>query len=50
MPAVLSRLFILFTNYTSRNLDNLKILLYKLVFWYLVVKPVCVNAALVSLI
>jgi len=44
MPALLSRLSILFINYISRNLDNTKILLYKLFFRYLVVKPACVNA------
>jgi len=45
MPAILSRLSILFS-YISRDLDNTKILLYKLSVRYLVVKPVCVNAAL----
>jgi len=45
MPAVLSRLSNLFINYISRDLDNTKILLYKLSIWYLVVKPVRVNAA-----
>jgi len=38
-------LSILFLNYISRDLYNPKILLYKLLFWYLVVKPACVNAA-----
>jgi len=46
MPAVLSRVFILFTNYISRNFDNPEILLYKLFFWYLIFKPACVNAVL----
>jgi len=49
MPAILSRLSILFINYISRDLDNTKILLYKLFIRYLVVKPVCVNAALISI-
>jgi len=46
MPKILSRLSILFINYKSRDLDNTKILLYKLFVRYLVVKPACVNAAL----
>jgi len=48
MSAILSRLPVLFINYTSilRDLDNTKILLYKLFVRYLVVKPTCVNAAL----
>jgi len=50
MLAILSRLSILFINYISRDLDKPKILLYKLFFRYLVVKPACVNAALVVLI
>jgi len=37
----LNRLYILFINYISRDLDKTKILLYK----YLTVKPLCVNAA-----
>jgi len=45
MPAILSRLSILFINYISCDLDNTKILLYKLFVRYLVVKPACVNAA-----
>jgi len=45
MPAILSRLSILFMNYMWRDLDNMKILLYKLFVRYLVVKPACVNAA-----
>jgi len=45
MPAILSRLSILFINYISRDLDNTKILLYKIFVWYLVIKPACVNAA-----
>jgi len=45
MPAILSRLSILFINYKLRVLENIKILLYKLFVQYLVVKPVCVNAA-----
>jgi len=48
MTATLSRLSNLFINYISRDLDNTNILLYKLFFRYLVVKPACVNAALVS--
>jgi len=49
MPAILSRLSILFINYISRDLDNIKILLYKLFVRYLVAcKPACVNAAKVS--
>jgi len=36
-------------NYILRELDNTKILLYKLFVRYLVVKPVCSNAALVFL-
>jgi len=47
MPAILSRLSILFKNYIlSRDLKNTKILLYKLFVRYLDVKPTCVNAAL----
>jgi len=38
MPAILSRLYITFINYISRDLDNTKILLYKLFVRYLVVK------------
>jgi len=45
MPAVLSRLSILFINYTSRDLDNTKMLLYQLFVRFLVVIPACVNAA-----
>jgi len=45
MPAIGGKLSILFINYILRNLDNTKILLYKLFFPYLVVKPACVNAA-----
>jgi len=45
MPVILSRFSILFINYISRDLHNTKILLSKLFFWYLVVKPACVNAA-----
>jgi len=44
MPAILSRLSI-FINYILRELDNKKILLYKLSVRYLVVKPARVNAA-----
>jgi len=40
-----SRLSILFINLTLRDLDNTKILLYKLFVRCLVVKPACVNAA-----
>jgi len=39
-----NRLSVLFTNYISRDIDNTKILFYKLFFRYLVVKPACVNA------
>jgi len=46
MPAILSRLSSLFINYLSCDLDNTKILLYKLFVQYLVVKPACINAAL----
>jgi len=46
MPAILSRLSILFINDISRDLDNTKIFLYKLSVRQLVVKPACVNAAL----
>jgi len=45
MSAILSRLSIFFIIYKSCNLDNTKILLYKLFVWYLVVKPACVNVA-----
>jgi len=46
MPAILSRFSILFINYLSRDLDNTKILLYKLFVRYLFFKqPACVNAA-----
>jgi len=52
MLAVSSNLSILFTNYTLHELDNTKMLLYKLSVRFLVVKPACVlftvNAALVS--
>jgi len=44
MPAILSRLSILFINYISRDFDYIKILLYKLFVCYLVVKLACVNA------
>jgi len=46
MPAILSRLSILFINCTLCDLDNTKLLLYKLFVRYLVSKPACVNAAL----
>jgi len=46
MPAILSRLSILFINYIPRDLDNTKILLYKLYVRHLVVKPACVNTPL----
>jgi len=46
MPAIVSRLSILFINYILRDLDNTKKFLYKLFFRYLVAKPACVNAAL----
>jgi len=45
MSAILSRLSILFINNISRDLDNIKILLYKLFVRYLVVKLACLNAA-----
>jgi len=45
MPAILSRLSIIFINYLSRDLKNTKILLYKLFVRYLVVKPTSINAA-----
>jgi len=48
MPAILSRLSILFINSTSRDLDNTKILSYKLFDRCLIVKLACVNAALQS--
>jgi len=35
--------YILFINYILRDLDNKKILLYKLSVRYLVIKPACVN-------
>jgi len=41
MPAILSRLSILFINYISLDFDNIKILLNKLFVRYLVVKPTC---------
>jgi len=46
MPAILSRISILFIHYILCNLDYPNIVLYKLFFRYLVVKPACVNAAL----
>jgi len=48
MPENLSRSFILFVNYISRDLDYTKILLFKLFVRYLVVTPACVNEALVK--
>jgi len=39
MPAILSRVSIFFINYISRDLNNTKILLYKLFIQHLVVKP-----------
>jgi len=45
MPAILSRLSILFINDISRDLDDTKAHLYKFFVQYLVVKPACVNAA-----
>jgi len=45
MPANLSRISILFINYILPNLDYPNIVLYKIFVRYLVVKPVCVNAA-----
>jgi len=49
MPIILSRFSIIITNYILRKLDNTKMLLYKLFVRYLVVKPACVNTALVSM-
>jgi len=46
MPAIISRLSILFINYISHDLDNMKIVLHNLFVRYLVVKPACANAAL----
>jgi len=48
MPAILNRLSIDFKKlqYILHDLNNTKILLYKLFVQYLVVKPACVNAAL----
>jgi len=48
MPATLSRLSIFFINYILRELDNKKILLYKLSVRHLVIKPTCVNVVLVG--
>jgi len=45
MTANLGRISILFLNYILSNLDYPSIVLYKLFVPYLVVKPVCVNAA-----
>jgi len=47
MPAISSRLSILFINSILLDLDNTKILLNKLFVRYLVFKPACVNAALI---
>jgi len=47
MPAIFSKLSIFFANYTLCELDNVKILLYNFSVRHLVVKPACVNAALV---
>jgi len=49
MTAIFSRLSILIIKYISRDLDNAKLLLYKLFVRYLVVKPACVNAALTKI-
>jgi len=49
IPTILSRLSILLISYISRDLDNTKILLYKLFVRYLVVKPECVNAAKIKI-
>jgi len=43
-----SKLSILFTNKILRELDKKKLLFYKLSVQYMVVKPACVNAALVK--
>jgi len=47
MSAILSRIINLFITIISRDLDNSKIIFYKLFVRYLVVKLACVNAALV---
>jgi len=47
---MLSRLFIFFINYISRELDNTKILSWKLSVRYLVVKPACVNSTKVCVL
>jgi len=47
MLAIRSKLYLLFTNKTLRELDNKKILLYKFSVRYLIIKLACVNAALV---
>jgi len=49
MPAILSRLSILFINYISRDLDNTKVILFKFFVRYVVVKPTCtsINVALI---
>jgi len=45
MPVILNSLSNLFINYIFRDLDNTKVVLYKLFVRYLVVKPACINAA-----
>jgi len=45
MPVILSRLSNLFINYIFRDIDNTKVVLYKLFVRYLVVKPACINSA-----
>jgi len=50
MPAILSRLSVLFINYILRDSDHTNIPLCKLFVWYLVVKPACVNATLANFI
>jgi len=42
MTEILSRFSNFFINYIPRDLDNTKMVLYKLFIRYLVVKPVCV--------
>jgi len=43
--AVWNKLSIHFTNKILRELDNKKVVFYKLFVCYLVVKPACINAA-----
>jgi len=48
MPTILNKPSILFINYNLREFDNTKMLLCNLKLQFLVVKPICVNAAFVS--